>query len=124
MRKPMFASAALALTLCAGLAAAQSMPAGVQTQGGALADASGKPLYTYDMDTMKGMSHCNDRCATYWPPLPAPAGAQGTGDWSVVTRDDGSRQWAYKDKPLYTFVKDQAAQPGTGESVPHWKLAR
>jgi predicted lipoprotein with Yx(FWY)xxD motif len=23
------------------------------------------------------------------------------GDWSVVTRDDGSKQWAYKGRPLY-----------------------
>jgi predicted lipoprotein with Yx(FWY)xxD motif len=123
MRKSMFA-AALALAFSAGMACAQPAPAGVRTLNGALADAAGKPLYTYDMDTMKGMSHCNDRCAIYWPPLPVPAGARGTGDWSVVTRDDGSRQWARRDKPLYTFAKDKAGEPGGGENVPHWTLAR
>ena len=122
MRKTLFA-AAVAMALCAGGASAQSMPAGVQTANGALADASGKPLYTYDMDTMVGMSHCEGRCATYWPPLSAPADAKPMGDWTVITREDGSKQWALKDKPLYTFAKDTAAQPGTGESVPHWKLA-
>ena len=72
MRKTIFA-AAIAVALYAGDAGAQSAPAGVKTVNGALTDSSGKPLYTYDMDTMVGMSHCVGRCATYWPPLTAPA---------------------------------------------------
>ncbi len=39
------------------------------------------------------------------PPTPSrPA------DWTVVTRKDGGKQWAYKGKPVYTFKKD--AKPG------------
>jgi predicted lipoprotein with Yx(FWY)xxD motif len=29
--------------------------------------------------------------------------------YSIVTRDDGSKQLAYQGKPLYTFVKDKKA---------------
>jgi predicted lipoprotein with Yx(FWY)xxD motif len=42
-----------------------------------------------------------------------------------VTRDDGSKQWAYKGKPLYTWVKD--AKPGdvTGDGVNSvWHIAQ
>lgn len=27
--------------------------------------------------------------------------------WIHITRDDGTMQWAYDGKPLYTFVKDK-----------------
>ena len=39
----------------------------------------------------------------------ASADAAG-GGWSIATRDDGSKQWAYKGAPIYTFSKD--ARPG------------
>ena len=32
------------------------------------------------------------------------------GDWSVITRKGGSKQWAYKGRPLYTYEKDK--RPG------------
>jgi predicted lipoprotein with Yx(FWY)xxD motif len=126
MRKLMF-TAALALTLATGTmaAAAQMIPAGVKVSNGVMTDASGKPLYTFDNDTMVGMSHCTGRCATAWPPLAAPADAKAMGEWSVITREDGSKQWAYKTKPLYTFAKDTAGQPGTGQADGSpWKLAK
>ena len=41
--------------------------------------------------------------------LVAAADAKASGDWTVVTRDDGSRQWAYKGKPVYTYKADQKA---------------
>ena len=124
MRRSIFTATALVIALTATAASAQKLPPGVKMANGAMADASGKALYTYDMDTMKGMSHCEGRCATAWPPLVAPADAKATGDWTLVTRADGTRQWAYKDKPVYTFAKDAADQPGAGEAVPNWKLAK
>ena len=36
--------------------------------------------------------------------------AKASADYSVVTRDDGKKQYAYKGKPLYFWVKD--AKPG------------
>jgi predicted lipoprotein with Yx(FWY)xxD motif len=78
-------------------------------QDGMLVDANGMTLYTNDKDAM-GKSSCNDACAGNWPPLAAAANADESDDWSVIQRDDGSWQWAYYGKPLYTFIQDQ--QPG------------
>lgn len=100
-----------------------AQPTGLKTVEGAMADAAGKPLYTYDKDTMVGMSHCTDRCAVAWPPFMAPADAKASGDWTLVTRAEG-KQWAYKGKPLYTFVRDTADAAGKGEAVAGWKLAK
>ena len=41
--------------------------------------------------------------------------AAAMGDWTVVTRDDGAKQWAYKAKPLYTFAKDTKAGDVSGD---------
>lgn len=35
----------------------------------------------------------------------------------MITRDDGSKQWAYKGKPVYYWVKDKAAGDKTGDGV-------
>jgi predicted lipoprotein with Yx(FWY)xxD motif len=70
------------------------------------ADAKGMTLYTFDKDVEPGKSACASDCAKAWPALVASANAQPTGAWSVITRDDGSKQWAFKGKPLYTFAKD------------------
>lgn len=76
---------------------------------GMLVDAKGMTLYTFDKDTM-GKSMCNDACAGNWPPLAASADADENDDWTLVERADGSWQWAYQGKPLYTFIQDK--QPG------------
>ncbi len=106
-----------AALLLAGSALAASMPAGVEEHKSdsgqtVLADSKGMTLYTFDMDKTPGKSACNKdtKCTDYWPPLMAPADAKDKGDWTVVTRDDGTKQWAYKGKPLYTFVADK--KPG------------
>ena len=77
--------------------------AGIQipATASAYADGKGMTLYTYDKDEA-GKSSCIGDCSQTWPALAAPATATGFGDWSVVTRDDGSKQWALKGKPLYT----------------------
>ncbi|CAN5242537.1 ATP-binding protein [soil metagenome] len=119
------AGAVIATALMASSAFAEdAMPAGVKMENGAMADAKGKPLYTFVMDTMKGMSHCNDACAAKWPPLMAGKDAKPVGAWTLITRDDGSKQWAYKDKPLYTYASDKAGEAGTGETGGNWKLAK
>lgn len=66
-------------------------------------------LYIFDKDS-GGKSVCNGPCATNWPPVLVDENIAITGEYSVVTRDDGKRQLAYKGKPLYFWSKD--AKPG------------
>jgi predicted lipoprotein with Yx(FWY)xxD motif len=40
-----------------------------------------------------------------------------SSDWTVITREDGSKQWAYKGKPLYLWIKDQKPGDKTGDGV-------
>ena len=83
---------------------------------GMMVDAAGMTLYTFDNDKSgSGKSVCNGPCAALWPPLMATAD-QPAGDYSVVTRDDGSRQLAYKGKPLYLYKADQKAGDRTGDN--------
>lgn len=113
MKTPLLASA-LSLLL-AGAALAQEPARTADTaKGKALVDAKGMTLYTFDKD-MGGKSACNGPCATNWPPLMAATSAKDMGSWTVVTREDGTRQWAYKAKPLYTFAKDSKAGDTTGD---------
>ena len=116
------AFAPLAL-LAASPALAQTAPAGVKTTADGFNDAQDMPLYTFANDTTPGKSACNGGCATAWPPLAATDADTGAGDWTVITRDDGSKQWAYKGKPLYTFARDTAGQPATGVSAA-WPRAK
>jgi predicted lipoprotein with Yx(FWY)xxD motif len=114
---------AAAVLLVGAPAFAQTTVAGVKATPDGLNDAAGMPLYTFARDTTPGKSACNGPCATAWPPLAATAADKDAGDWTVITRDDGSKQWAYKGQPLYTFAKDTAGQPATGVS-PAWPRAK
>ena len=78
-------------------------------QNGILVDRAGQTLYTFGKDAA-GKSNFNDACAAAWPPLLAAHEAKAAGDWSIVVRDDGSKQWGYEGKPLYHWSKDQ--KPG------------
>ena len=122
MIKTLVAAAALAFIASAAMAA--SSPAAAVN--GVLATPAGATLYTFDKDTAgNGESACNGQCATNWPPLAAQASDSASGDWSIVTRDDGSKQWAWKGQPLYTYAKD--AKPGdtTGDGKGNvWHLVK
>ena len=60
-------------------------------------------LYVFTGDS-PGKSKCEARCVSAWPPLLVSAAEKGTavGDWTVIVRDNGTRQWAYKGQPVYT----------------------
>ncbi len=102
--------------LFAGLAIAGAafgqMPA--MKMGGVMTNPAGMTPYTFDKDA-GGKSACNGPCAANWPPLMAPASAMASGDWTIVTRDDGAKQWAYKGKPVYLWSKDQKPGDMTGD---------
>jgi predicted lipoprotein with Yx(FWY)xxD motif len=105
---------AAALFCAAGLVWAQQAP--VKAADGTLTNAAGMTLYTFDKDAAgSGKSVCNGPCATNWPPLMAAADAKAAGDYSIATRDDGAKQWAFKGKPLYLWAKDQKPGDKTGD---------
>ena len=109
-------SAALFAVASYGIAlAAEAMPVGVKAMAGMLEDAKGMTLYTWDNDKEANKSSCNGMCLMNWPALKAQAADKDMGDWKVITRDDGSKQWAYKGKPLYYFSMDAAAGDKKGE---------
>lgn len=123
MRLPLIASlsAVVLLTACASMSRGPARLA-----DGVFVGPNGMTLYTFDRDTVgSGKSVCNGPCATNWPPLLAAASDAPSGDWTIVTRDDGARQWAFRGKPVYYWVRD--AKPGdrTGDGFNNaWRLAR
>ncbi|MCY1368458.1 Secreted repeat [compost metagenome] len=48
------------------------------------------------------------------------------GGYTIIVREDGKKQWAYKGWPLYYWAKDTKAGDKTGDGVANgaWKVAR
>jgi predicted lipoprotein with Yx(FWY)xxD motif len=90
-----------------------------------LANAQGMTAYTYDKDTAGKSSTCVGECTTTWRPMLAPHIVFNIGaDWSSIRRDDGTMQWAYKGKPLYTYEADEVPGDATGEGQNNaWRAA-
>jgi predicted lipoprotein with Yx(FWY)xxD motif len=86
-------------------------------------DASGMTLYIFDKDTA-GKSNCNGECAVKWPPLMAAADAKDEGEFTVITRDDGTKMWAHEGMPLYYWYEDTKPGDTSGDGVGGvWHLA-
>ena len=130
MRLRSILAGAAALAMLAAPALAEEYLAGaVKTVdiGGqqVLTDADGMTLYIFDKDTAgDGKSVCNGDCAVKWPPLMAADDAQDEGDFTVVTRDDGSKMWAHEGMPLYYWYEDTEPGDTSGDGVGGvWHLA-
>jgi len=126
MRKFLIAVVAANPTL-ASVALAQMAPTktGDSAKGKLLTNESGMTLYVFDKDS-GGKSACNGPCAGNWPPLMAKADAMPMGDYTVVARDDGTKQWAYKGRPLYNWKNDKAPGDITGDGFLNgaWHIAQ
>ena len=119
------AIATLTAALLGGCASmSSSSPAKVMD--GMLVGPNGMTLYTFDRDVAgSGKSVCNGPCATNWPPLMAADSDRAGGDYMIITRDDGKKQWAMKDKPLYYWIRDTKAGDKTGDGVQNvWHIIR
>jgi predicted lipoprotein with Yx(FWY)xxD motif len=83
-----------------------------------LTNAKGFTLYWFVPDTST-KSNCNGSCATFWPPVPAPATlASGIkGALGSITRANGSMQATYNGHPLYTYAGDTAPGQNKGNGV-------
>ncbi len=124
MKKLSLAALLAAGTLAAGCATT-SGTAPAEVRGGVLTDwYSHKTLYTCKNDTTD-KSNCNGFCETRWPPLRPAAGERAGDGYTLIKRDDGSSQWAYKGKPLYFFVGDSTTGDKKGDGVNgNWETAK
>lgn len=81
-------------------------------------------LYFYSKDT-NGVSKCNGSCAKAWSPALMPAGTQMPESYSLIRRDDGAMQIAFKGRPLYLYAKDRKIGDIKGDGAQGlWVLAR
>lgn len=128
MPKSVFRAVLVAATLVTIPVAFAAAPAPAEiaetAKGKTLTDAKGMTLYVFDQD-IKGKSVCNGPCAVNWPPFFATSSAKADGDYSIVKRDDGKAQWAYKDRPLYTWKNDKKPGDITGDGFLNntWHIA-
>ena len=127
--------ALIGLIVTGGAMAQTSLPGAtaVTAKGPAFVGPNGMTLYTSTKDSA-GKSTCNGACAANWPPFtpsaasaapPTGSPAMNAADWSVITRDDGTKQWAYKGKPVYTFAKDTMPADSKGDGFGNgiWHIA-
>ena len=125
-------SVLIALIATATLAACASMTGGAmapytKVSDGILVGSNSMTVYTFAKDTAgSGKSMCNGPCATNWPPLLIDGSPAVSGDYSVITRDDGKKQLAYKGMPLYFWAKDTKPGDKTGDGFLNgaWKIVK
>ena len=114
--KSSFLSCAVLLAVCSASVFANP-DAPLKRANGMLVDANGMTVYTFDKDTANsGKSVCVEKCAQNWPAVKA-GDATLAEPYSAITRADGTKQLAYKGKPLYTFVKDKKAGDKEGDKA-------
>ena len=93
--------------------------------GNFLVASNGMTLYMYTKDTAN-TSNCYGVCATNWPPYNSGATAQAVlpNNISVITRSDGTSQFAFSGKPLYYFASDQKPGDITGDNVGSFHIVK
>ncbi|HUC67361.1 MAG TPA: hypothetical protein VMA53_18105 [Stellaceae bacterium] len=127
MRSPILPAVVVLLLAVSPAVAAMTGPAKTEKTalGEVLANEHGMTLYTFKKDG-HDKSNCTAKCAEAWPPFIAPADAKPSGHWSIVTRPDGAKQWAFKGKPLYTWKDDHepGQTTGNGHLNGAWEVAR
>lgn len=94
--------------------AVRTVPAGRM-----LVTDKGWSVYSHDRDSPT-QSACEEGCARDWPPLLAPQLAQASGEWTLIDRARGQRQWAFRGKPLYTRAADRFFASQEGSDTPGW----
>jgi predicted lipoprotein with Yx(FWY)xxD motif len=113
-----------ALAACVSMSAGQSI---VKTNNGILVSTSNMTLYTFDGDQAgSGRSTCYGDCANNWPPLLVDVNSTSYGEYSIITRNDGKKQFAFKGKPLYYFSMDKKPDDRNGDPSPNgmWHVVK
>lgn len=65
-----------------------------------------RSIYVYDRDAADKPT-CAGECARNWRPVLASKNSKPVGGWTLVKRADGSLQWCYRHRPVYTFGHDR-----------------
>jgi len=91
-----------------------------------LVDLKGMTLYYFDRDDSGKKSSCDGKCTERWTPVAASANAQPSGDFTTITRSDGSKMWAFRYRPLYSSNRDKAPGDTNGTDDPSslWHVVR
>jgi predicted lipoprotein with Yx(FWY)xxD motif len=76
-------------------------------------------VYSSDADTAT-RSACDKACSDTWIALLAPSLSRPHGEWSVLERAPGVRQWTFRGKPLYRHALDPGAHRLTGSDSRGW----
>ena len=77
-------------------------------------------VYAYGGDTATA-TNCHNACLVNWSPVVAPAIARARGEWSLIERSPGIRQWVFRGQPLYTHVLDTGSWSQQGSDVAMWE---
>jgi predicted lipoprotein with Yx(FWY)xxD motif len=94
-------------------------------RGTVLANSDGMTLYWFDRDDSGTTSTCDGKCTEKWIPLKAVDESKPQGDFTVMVRNDKSKMWAYRNRPLYTSRDDKAAGDINGfDPANLWHIAR
>lgn len=103
------------------------MSANTNINDGVLTASNNMTLYIFTKDVVgSGKSVCNGVCASNWPPLLVEGSSAASSPFSVLTRDDGKRQLAYKGMPLYFYAKDvkPGDKTGDGRAEGAWRVIK
>lgn len=112
-------------------AASMALPDGIDArmlysyESVVLTDFRGYTLYAFAGDAKTDKQVCAAAtCKIAWVPAPAAALASPVGDFSIVGRADGTRQWAFKKQPLYVYSGDALPGDALGAGVDsRWSVA-
>lgn len=117
-----YVSPALALNADTAVPVDVSM---IQEKGGIIfQNTYAQPFYVWDKD-QPGKSMCDAHCADIWVPVYTTAqNPENIGDFTVIIRADGSKQWAYMGKPLYTFGYGEHPAPTAKETMNQWHILK
>jgi predicted lipoprotein with Yx(FWY)xxD motif len=88
--------------------------------GRLLATDKNSSVYSFDQDSANAAA-CVEDCLSKWQPVIAPGLARPQGEWSVLERSPGVKQWVFRGKPLYTYSLDQSAWSLRGTDIPGWE---
>ncbi len=88
--------------------------------GGMRPTQDDRSVYAFDEDG-DGRLACEGACLETWEPILAPALARADGDWTLVDRGSGARQWAFRGAPLYTYALDRGEDWQAGSDVQGWR---